>query len=100
MNKPLPGLAHLVFVDNPGFHRQGDFHLSADGSVAAEGNNRLTFASIGVLHPELFANCAPGKFPLLRVFREAIAEQRMTGEHYRGDWHNIGTIEQLQELNG
>lgn len=99
INKPLSGLAHLVFVDNPEFHRQGDFNLNPDGRVTAEGNNKLTFASIGVLHPELFANCAPGKFPLVKVFREAIAAQRMTGEHYKGNWHNIGTLQQLQALN-
>jgi N-acetyl-alpha-D-muramate 1-phosphate uridylyltransferase len=98
MNKPLAGLAHLVFVDNPDFHLRGDFHLNTDGRVLVEGNNMLTFASIGVLHPQLFATCTPGKFPLLKVFREAIAQGRMTGEHYHGQWSNIGTIQQLQSL--
>lgn len=99
INKPLQGLAHLVFVDNPDFHARGDFHLNADGTVALQGDNRLTYASIGVLHPRLFANCEPGKFPLLELFREAIAGRLMTGEHYQGDWHNIGTLAQLHQLN-
>ena len=95
INKPLQGLVHLVFVDNPDFHARGDFHLNADGTVAPQGDNMLTYASIGVLHPRLFANCGPGKFPLLKLFREAIAAGLMTGEHYHGDWHNIGTLAQL-----
>jgi N-acetyl-alpha-D-muramate 1-phosphate uridylyltransferase len=95
---PLQGLAHLVFVDNPSFHSQGDFHLQKDGRVTLQGENMLTFASISILHPQLFANCTPGKFPLLKLFRKAIAAQLMTGEHYQGIWENIGTIEQLQSL--
>lgn len=98
MNKPLTGLAHLIFVDNPGFHPHGDFHLNSDGTVALQGDNMLTFASISVLHPQLFTGCQPGKFPLVKLFREAIAKQRLTGEPYRGEWHNIGTYAQLCDL--
>lgn len=99
MTKRLPGLAHLVLVDNPDFHPLGDFNLNADGTVSEQGDNKLTFAGIGVLHPQLFAGCVPGKFPLLKLFREAIAARCLTGEHYQGDWHNIGTYAQLKALN-
>ena len=95
VNRPLLGLAHLVLVDNPDFHPRGDFHLNADGTVAEQGDNRLTFASISVLHPQLFAHCTPGKFPLVKLLHEAIAVRRVTGERYQGEWHNIGTCAQL-----
>lgn len=95
IDNALPGLAHLIFVDNPSFHPRGDFNLNADGTVALQGNNMLTFASISILHPQLFAGCQLGKFPLVKLFREAIAKQSLTGQHYRGDWQNIGTYEQL-----
>lgn len=94
--KRISGGAHLVLVDNPSFHPQGDFHLQEDGLVHLQGNNMLTFASIGILHPQLFAGCTPSKFPLLTVFKQAIQSKQMTGEHYRGPWHNIGTIDQLK----
>lgn len=93
--KPCTQLAHLVFVDNPDFHSRGDFHLDPSGLVLAQGNNMLTFASIAVIHPQLFAASRPEKFPLLKVFRQAIAQTRITGEHYHGPWLNIGTIQQL-----
>jgi len=100
IEKSLCGLAHLVLVDNPHFHPQGDFHLNPDGLLSAQGARMLTFASIALLHPHLFADCTPGKFPLVNLFRQAIAKQLVTGEHYRGNWRNIGTIAQLNEENG
>ncbi len=99
VNKPLRGLAHLVFVDNPEFHLKGDFHLSAEGQVYLQGNNFLNFAGISLLHPDLFKNCKPGKFPVFKPIKAAIAAGLTTGEHYRGIWHNIGTLAQLQALS-
>jgi len=96
LNRPLLGLAHLVFVENPDFNPNGDFNLQPDGGVSAQGNHMLTYANIGILHPKLFEHCVPEKFPLVKVFREAIAKGQMTGELFRGQWCNIGTIEQLK----
>lgn len=98
IHQPLRGLAHLVFVDNPVYHPQGDFHLEANGQVALQGNRMLTYANIGILHPQLFASSAPGKFPLRLLFQEAISKQRLTGEYYQGDWRNIGTMEELRSI--
>lgn len=97
LNKKIPGMAHLVLVDNPHFHPSGDFHLS-EGAVNLRKGVRLTYASIAILHPELFANCSPGKFPLNKVFLEAIEQQMVSGEYYRGKWFNVGTLEELQNL--
>ncbi|MCB1793465.1 MAG: nucleotidyltransferase family protein [Candidatus Competibacteraceae bacterium] len=92
------GLAHLVLVDNPSHHPVGDFSLR-NGRVEETGAARLTFSGISVLRPELFANCAPGRFPLGPLLRRAMTDGRVTGEHYRGGWRDIGTPQRLAELD-
>jgi N-acetyl-alpha-D-muramate 1-phosphate uridylyltransferase len=95
----LPGLAHLVLVDNPPHHPAGDFALTADGRVAEAGAARLTYSGISVLRPELFADCAPGRFPLGPLLRRAMGENQVSGEHYTGGWRDIGTPQRLAELD-
>lgn len=91
-------LAHLVLVDNPDFCPLGDFSLQGH-QVFNEGEKKLTYSNVGIFRPELFAGCQPGKFRLADLLRKAIAQQQVTGEYYRGVWHNIGTSQQLAELN-
>ena len=94
------GLAHLVLVDNPPHHPQGDFALEADsGRVGEHGARRLTFSGISVLRPELFAGCAPGRFPLGPLLRRAMADGAVTGERYGGAWRDVGTPQRLAELD-
>lgn len=92
-------LAHLVLVDNPPHHSQGDFLLQ-DGLVhdAGEGE-RLTFSGIGVYHPELFAGCRDGRFPLAPLLRKAMHSSRVSGEYYDGIWMDVGTPARLQALD-
>ncbi|MGQ0525356.1 MAG: N-acetylmuramate alpha-1-phosphate uridylyltransferase MurU [Betaproteobacteria bacterium] len=88
-------LAHLVLVDNPPHHPDGDFTLQ-DGFIASQGQRRLTFSGIGVYHPGLFAPVAPGqKYQLARLLREPIAGHKVSGEHYGGTWIDVGTPERL-----
>lgn len=89
-------LAYLVLVDNPPHHPHGDFALR-DGRLVP-GEPALTFAGIGVYRAELFAECAPGRFPLAPLLRRAMEQQVATAEHYRGTWFDIGTPERLQAL--
>lgn len=94
----LEGLAHLVLVDNPPQHSQGDFSLHA-GRVRAAGERRLTFSGIGVYARALFAECHPGKFPLAPLLRAAMTRGLVSGEHYRGQWQDVGTPQRLAELD-
>lgn len=92
-------LAHLVLVDNPPQHPRGDFALAA-AQVRETGAQLLTFSGIGVYAPRLFGGIAPGaKLPLAPLLRKAMAAGRVSGEHYRGRWQDIGTAERLQALD-
>jgi MurNAc alpha-1-phosphate uridylyltransferase len=92
-------LAHLVLVDNPAHHRDGDFALR-DGRVIAAGEDRLTFSGIGCYRPELFAGIpAGGKARLAPLLLTAMAEGRVSGEHFAGRWEDVGTPARLAALD-
>jgi MurNAc alpha-1-phosphate uridylyltransferase len=92
-------LAHLVLVDNPAQHPRGDFALDS-GRVRDGGEHLLTFSGIGMYAPRLFGGIAPGaKVPLAPLLREAMSQDRVSGEHFGGCWHDIGTAERLLALD-
>jgi MurNAc alpha-1-phosphate uridylyltransferase len=96
---PPDQLAHLVLVDNPVHHPGGDFFLDGHRLVA-EGENKFTFSGIGVYRPELFAGIVPGsKAKLAPLLLSAIAQGKVSGEHYRGRWVDVGTPQRLRELD-
>jgi MurNAc alpha-1-phosphate uridylyltransferase len=92
------GLAHLVLVDNPVFHPHGDFSLFGERIYYGKGHT-FTFGNIGVYRPELFAHCHAGRFRLGELLKAEILNQQVSGEHYKGFWHNVGTPEQLDLVN-
>jgi MurNAc alpha-1-phosphate uridylyltransferase len=96
-------MTHLVLVDNPAHHAKGDFVL-LNGRVVnpAPGARHpaLTFSGIGLYKPALFAGIARGsKAPLAPLLREQIALGRVSGEHHRGLWIDVGTPQRLEELD-
>jgi len=88
----------IVLVPNPAFHPRGDFGLVGDRVVERAGET-FTYANIGLYRRELFADCSPGRFPLVTPLRRAIAAGRLRGELYKGEWMNLGTPEQLATLD-
>jgi MurNAc alpha-1-phosphate uridylyltransferase len=94
----ISGRAHLVLVDNPPHHTEGDFVLK-DHDVEQDGEHRLTYSGIGVYHPALFASLPAGRRALAPLLRQAISAHQVSGEHYGGQWRDIGTPERLAELN-
>lgn len=91
-------LAHLVMVNNPAHHLDGDFAV-VDGKIDLKAGNRLTFSGIGVYRPELFAGRVEARFPLASLLREAAGQGKVTAEHYTGQWIDIGTPQRLRELD-
>lgn len=95
-------LAHLVLVDNPKQHPEGDFTL-LDGRAFAfdqdvKGEN-LTFSGVSVINPKLFDGLKPGKRPLAPLLKQAMQNQRISAEKLKGAWVDVGTPERLMELD-
>jgi MurNAc alpha-1-phosphate uridylyltransferase len=89
--------AHLVLVPNPAHHPKGDFSLRG-GYVSEEGQPLHTFSGISVYNPRFFATAPTGNFSVVPMLQTAMTQQQVTGELYRGVWHDIGTLERLENL--
>lgn len=95
-------LAHLILVNNPPHHPEGDFALPQQENTPLLKNNgkpKYTYSGIGYYHPQLFKNLPQGKRPLAPLLRKAIANRHITGELFKGNWRDIGTPERLDELD-
>jgi len=101
----LSSQIHLVLIDNPAHHPEGDFVLDANDmaqNIDVDQTNQnapLTFSGIGVYSPEIFTKLKAGVRPLAPLLRQAIIKQQVSGEHYQGQWWDIGTAARLQELD-
>jgi len=103
VGQPIPldkrDIAWLYLTPNPWHNPNGDFGLDMY-TLANEGDPKWNFAGIGVYRPEMFDGIRAGEFlkfgPLMRKF---IEQKRVGGELYHGPWVNVGTVEQLEELN-
>jgi Nucleoside-diphosphate-sugar pyrophosphorylase involved in lipopolysaccharide biosynthesis/translation initiation factor 2B, gamma/epsilon subunits (eIF-2Bgamma/eIF-2Bepsilon) len=95
-------LAHLVLVQNPEQHPNGDFTL-ADGKAyifdqQISGEN-LTFSGVSVIHPKMFAGLEAGKRPLAPLLKAAMLENKIAASKLTGIWVDVGTPERLNALD-
>ncbi len=91
--------AHFVLADNPAHHPGGDMALDPGGRVRREGD-MLNYGNIAVFHAGLFAGRpARQAWKLFPWLYSEVEAGRVSGEHWRGAWHNLGTPEQLAELD-
>ena len=97
---------HLVMVANPDFHTQGDFTLldgwlyPKNATLSNPEAQTLTFGNIGLYDMRTFANIAIGeKVAMSSYYKAAIEQHRASGELFSGMWENVGTPEQLAQLN-
>ncbi len=91
--------AHLVLIDNPPQHPNGDFAIE-NGSLAHAGKPMLTFSGVGIYHPDLFKDITKGQpAKLAPLLRKAIDNNSATAQYYQGVWHDIGTPERLKNLD-
>lgn len=92
--------AHMVMVPNPDYHRAGDFAL-VDGRLSLAAHPQLTFGNIALYRNALFEALPRGeKIRMLPLYRDWIARGWVTGERYDGVWANVGTPDELSELDG
>ncbi len=91
-------LAHLLLVPNPPHHQGGDFGLQ-DGLVTNGDEGRSTFSGVGIYHPKLFADCAPGPFRLAPLLRKYAEQALVSGQLYDGRWVDVGTPQRLKALD-
>ena len=92
-------LAHLVLVDNPPHHPNGDFCLE-NGLARTSGPQMLTFSGLGAYRAELFEPLARGtRHALATLLRSQLPKGKVTAEHYRGLWTDVGTPDRLAQLD-
>ncbi len=97
--------AHLVLVNNPAHHPNGDFYLHASRVVTLPTTHyplsaALTFSGIGLYHPRMFDEITRGSVaPLAPLLRAQMAQGKVSGEHHTGRWIDVGTPQRLHELD-
>ncbi len=92
-------LAHLILVNNPPHHVNGDFGIQSDGMLTNQQENRFTFSGISVYHKDFFKNLPLTRCKLAPLLRQAIDKQQVSGQKFEGFWSDIGTPERLAILN-
>jgi MurNAc alpha-1-phosphate uridylyltransferase len=99
---PEGSLAHLVLVDNPPHHPDGDFLLGPDARLSPRRDAAMaafTYSGLAIFHPRFFHGVAPEKLPLLPLLERGMEQSTVTGEYYAGHWFDLGTPERLAELD-
>jgi N-acetyl-alpha-D-muramate 1-phosphate uridylyltransferase len=91
-------VAHLILVPTPGYRTRGDFDF-LDGRVRCGAEPRYTFSGMGFYRVSLFADCAPGRFPLAPLLQSAADRGELCGEVHEGAWEDVGTVDRLRRLN-
>ena len=95
-------LAHLVLVQNPEQHPEGDFTLAAGKAYTfdqqVEGEN-LTFSGVSVLDPKMFQGLETGKRPIAPLLKAAMQNQQVAASKLVGIWVDVGTPERLTALD-
>lgn len=95
-------LSHLVFVDNPAQHPQGDFILANGRGYTFDQDQQgeaLTYSGVAVIHPRMFAGLENGKRPLAPLLKQAMLEQQISASKMQGVWVDVGTPERLNVLD-
>ncbi len=95
--RALTAKAHLVLVNNPPHHPQGDFGIK-EGLLQDDVQHKFTYSGIGIYSADFFQQNECGKFPLAPMIRQYISQQQISGEVYQGAWWDIGTPQRLQHL--
>ena len=96
-------LLHIVLVPNPEHNTHGDFSLHNNRLLPInQTQNNFTYSGIGVYSPALFnpvRHRLNDPFRLKPLLQQAIEHKQASGQIYRGQWTDVGTMKRLAELN-
>lgn len=95
-------LAHLVFVNNPEQHPQGDFTLANGRAYTFDQNQQgenLTYSGVAVINPKMFDGLEQGKRPLAPLLKQGMLDGKISAEKMQAEWVDVGTPERLTALD-
>lgn len=87
---------HLMMVNNPVHHPEGDFTGVELG--LADDQQRYTYSGVAYLNPALFTH-GRRAFPLVTNIRECIHAKNISAEVFNGAWFDVGTASRLHAAN-
>ena len=90
--------AHMVMVDNPTHHPEGDFGISKSGFLESRGK-LLTYSTIALYRPSFFLGLRDGPVMLRELFELNLDNNQITADYFSGVWNDVGTPERLEFLN-
>jgi MurNAc alpha-1-phosphate uridylyltransferase len=90
---------HLILINkNPAFLHHGDFGL-INGTQPTNSACDYTFAGIACYHPQIFAQCTPGRYSVTPLIRNYVEQNKATASLHQGFWFDIGSVERLNAAN-
>jgi len=94
-------LAHLLMVENPPHHPEGDFSVQ-QGRLCRTDNGKAsyTYSGMGLYSPDWFRHRPVEKLPLRPLFDAAIEQRKMAATIVtEGHWVDVGTPARLAQLD-
>lgn len=95
--------AWLWMVNNRPWHPKGDFPMANGRLYPAADDSagpKFTYSNLGIFSPRFFAGVTPGvKLAMRPILDREIAAGRVQAGLLEGEWHNLGTPEQLAALD-
>lgn len=90
--------AHMIMVDNPAHHPEGDFGINMDGFLES-GGKLLTYSTIALYRPSFFLGLRDGPVMLRELFDRNLENNQISADYFAGAWNDVGTPERLEFLN-
>lgn len=91
--------AHIVLIENPTHNPKGDFSINGQHVVAAVDSHTYTYSGIAVYNERFFRGVAAQRLALKPLLDRAIDRRRLSGDLFKGEWKDIGSVERLDALN-
>ena len=88
---------HLIMVNNPEHHPQGDF-TAKEINLNNANAERYTYSGIAYINPGLFTY-EKKAYPLVDVIKQCINNDSISSELHTGLWMDVGTASRLHAAN-